>query len=97
MRVTVAFALRERQEVIEVELPEGATAAGALAASGLESRFPGVDFTVAPLGLWGRACGRETRLREGDRLEVYRQLEADAKAMRRARVVRPSRRARSGR
>ena len=97
MRVAVVFALRDRQEVVEVELPAGASAAEALAASGLALRHPDFDFAAAPLGLWNRACTRETVLREGDRVEVYRGLEADAKALRRARVVRPSKRARSGR
>ena len=97
MRVTVAAALRDRQEVIEVEVGEGATAADAVAASGLAQRFPEIDFDAAPLGLWSKPCPREARLREGDRVEVYRALTADAKAMRRARAVRPSTRARSGR
>lgn len=97
MRVTVVVALRERQEVSEVELASGATAGDALAASGLAARFPEIDFARARLGLWNKPCGRQTRLREGDRVEVYRELQADAKALRRARVVRPSTRARSGR
>jgi putative ubiquitin-RnfH superfamily antitoxin RatB of RatAB toxin-antitoxin module len=97
MRVAVVFALRDRQELVEVELPEGATAAQAVAASGLAARHPDFDFERAPLGLWSRPCARDAVLREGDRVEVYRGLEADAKALRRARVVRPSRRARNGR
>ena len=97
MRVTVVVALRGRQEVAEVELAPGATAAEAVAASGLAPRFPEVDFAAARLGIWSQPCARETRLRDGDRVEVYRELQADAKEMRRARVVRPSKRARSGR
>jgi uncharacterized protein len=97
MRVAVVFALPDRQEVVEVDLPEGATAAEALAASRLPARHPDFDFERATLGLWNRACPRDAVLREGDRVEVYRELQADAKALRRARVVRPSKRARSGR
>ena len=97
MRVTVVAALRERQEVAEVELAAGATAAQALAASGLAARFPEIDFARVRLGLWNKPCAGDTPLREGDRVEVYRELLADAKALRRARVVRPSTRARSGR
>lgn len=97
MRVTVALAWRELQEVVAVALPEGATVGDALAASGLAARFPGFDIDHAPVGLWSRSCDRGTVLREGDRVEVYRPLEADAKALRRSRVVRPSKRARSAR
>lgn len=97
MKVQVVVALPDRQEVAEVVLPEGATAAQAVAASGLAVRFPEIDFGRARLGLWSKPCAADTPLREGDRVEVYRELRADAKALRRSRVLRPSTRARSGR
>jgi putative ubiquitin-RnfH superfamily antitoxin RatB of RatAB toxin-antitoxin module len=96
LRVAVAVALPDRQEVIEIELPEGATAAAAVAAAGLRQKFPQWDFTAAPLGIWSRPCAPETKLRDGDRVEIYRPLKADPKAMRRARArLKPSRRSRS--
>jgi uncharacterized protein len=97
VRVTVVLAMPGRQEVAEIELPEGATAAEALAASGLASHLPPDVPAGLRLGVWNKPCPPETRLREGDRVEIYRGLEADAKAMRRSRVVKPSRRARNGR
>jgi uncharacterized protein len=86
IRVTVAIGLRKRQEVIELDLPATATVADALAAAGLEGRFPEIDFTAVHVGIWSRRCTREARLREGDRVEIYRPLEADPKQMRRARL-----------
>ena len=96
MRVSVAVALPTRQEVVELALPEGATVADALAAARVEERFG-----VAPsarVGIWSRPCARGDKLREGDRVEVYRELQADAKAQRRARArLKPSSpRSRSG-
>ena len=91
MRVAVVAALPERQEVVEVELPEGATLAEALERSGLQQRFPAIDFSTAPVGVWSRPCARDTVLREGDRVEVYRGLRADPKDMRRRRArLKPS-------
>jgi putative ubiquitin-RnfH superfamily antitoxin RatB of RatAB toxin-antitoxin module len=97
MRVTVAVALAARQEVIELEIAVRATVADALAAARLHERFPGVDFAAMRTGIWSRAANAATVLREGDRVELYRPLEADPKDMRRTRAkVKPSSRSRNG-
>jgi uncharacterized protein len=97
MRVTLAVALPGRQEVIELDLAPGATVADALAAARLAARFPGVDFAAMPTGIWSRAVQPATRLREGDRVELYRELAADPKDMRRSRArLKTSSRSRSG-
>ena len=97
MRVQVAVALPSLQEVIELELPEGATVADALAAARLAERHPGVDFDAMRTGVWSREASGELRLRDGDRVELYRALRADPKDMRRRRArLRPSTRSRSG-
>jgi putative ubiquitin-RnfH superfamily antitoxin RatB of RatAB toxin-antitoxin module len=97
MKVSVALALADRQEVVELELGEGATAREAVDASCLQQRFPDVDLGAMRLGIWSRPCEPEARLREGDRVELYRPLAMDAKAMRRARIKPSSPRSRSGR
>ena len=86
MRVSVAVAWPERQEVVELELPEGSTVADAVARA--QAMLPGDDLGEMRTGIWSRPCAPQTRLREGDRVELYRPLAADAKAMRRARVRR---------
>jgi uncharacterized protein len=94
MRVTVAVALERAQELIEVELPAGTSVADALAAAHVAQRWPGLETTS--VGIWGRLARLETRLRDGDRVEIYRPIRADAKAMRRARAgLRAPRRSRS--
>jgi len=97
MRVSVAVALPGRQEVIELELPRGASVADAIAAARLAERFPGVDFSAMLPGVWSRAADARTRLRDGDRVELYRALKADPKQQRRNRArSRPASRSRSG-
>lgn len=94
MRILVAAALAGRQEVIELDLPEGATVAEAIALSGVAGRFP--ELAGADAGLWGRPVPATRVLREGDRVELYRPVSADAKSMRRERAaLRPSRRSRT--
>lgn len=98
LRVEVAVALPGRQEVIALALEEGATVGDAIEAARVRERFPEFGVAAAEVGIWSRVCGRDTRLRDGDRVEVYRGLEADAKAQRRARArLKPaSPRSRSG-
>jgi hypothetical protein len=94
MRVLVAVALPEGQDVVEVELEEGASVARALEAARVAERHPGLALDTA--GVWGRRRHSGFVLREGDRVEVYRPVRADAKAMRRKRAgLRPAPRSRS--
>ena len=86
LRVSLVVAWPRRQEVIELELPEGSTVADALARAG--ARFAQEELSGMATGIWARPCPPETRLREGDRVELYRPLVADAKQMRRARALR---------
>lgn len=94
MRVQVAVALPEGQDVVEVELEEGSSLARALQAARVVERHPGLALDI--VGVWGRRRDPGSVLREGDRVEVYRPARADAKAMRRTRAgLRPAPRSRS--
>ena len=99
LRVTVAIALAGRQEVIELELPDGATVADALTAARVPERVPGWTPAGSVVGIWSRQCDPSRALRDGDRVEVYRSLQADPKQSRRARarLTTSSTRSRSGR
>ena len=84
MRILVVVALPQAQELVPVELAAGATVADALAAAQVSHRHPGLTLDL--LGVWGRRCDPGTPLRDGDRVEIYRPVAADAKKMRRARA-----------
>jgi len=86
LRVSVALALPDRQEVVDLELDAGALVRDAIAASGLAKRLPAADVAAMRTGIWSRPCAADTPLRDGDRVELYRPLQVDAKAMRRARA-----------
>jgi putative ubiquitin-RnfH superfamily antitoxin RatB of RatAB toxin-antitoxin module len=86
LRISVALALPGRQEVIEFELPPGSRVVDALERARAFDFFPGVDAARLRVGIWSRVCDAQTVLRDGDRVEVYRPLEVDPKAMRRARA-----------
>jgi putative ubiquitin-RnfH superfamily antitoxin RatB of RatAB toxin-antitoxin module len=86
LRVSVVLALHDRQEVVDLEMEPGALVRDAIAASGLAQRFPEAGIAAMRAGIWSRPCAAETPLRDGDRVELYRPLKVDAKAMRRARA-----------
>src|SRR5687768_7288547 len=83
---TVVFALPERQWQWRVELPDQATVADALAQA--RAQAAGVEVPwEADVGIFGESCARDTPLRDGDRIEIYRQLRSDPKVSRRARAA----------
>lgn len=86
MRVEIAYALPDQQVLLALDLAPGTTAAEALRLSGLPQRFAGIDPDTAALGIFGRRIEATRVLQAGDRLEVYRPLQADPKEARRARV-----------
>ncbi len=87
IEVEVAFALPRTQALVAVRLARGARIADAIAASGLVARFPGLDAAHCRVGIFGRPCERDTPLQDGDRVEIYRELPADPKEIRRRRAL----------
>jgi len=89
MRVEVIYALPHRQERVLLDLAPGSTVLDAVRASGLLQRLPQIE--AGQFGVWGRVVTAETRLRDRDRVEIYRRLIADPKDVRRARAAKARR------
>ena len=83
MRVEVAYALA--QQLLVLDLPPGSSVQDALDASGLRQHLSPSEPSL--LGVWGRRAAPDTRLRAGDRVEIYRPLLADPKEARKQRVA----------
>ena len=89
LKVTVAYSAAARQlEMVELTLPVGASAAFAIAQSGLLALHPAIDLTVQKVGVWGHLCALDQTLRDLDRVEIYRPLLVDPKEARRQRYQR---------
>jgi putative ubiquitin-RnfH superfamily antitoxin RatB of RatAB toxin-antitoxin module len=86
VRVQVVYALPERCWTFVVDLGEGACVADALAAADLPANLPGVEVDPARLGVFGRTATPDTRLHDGDRVEILRPLVTDPKQARRQRA-----------
>ncbi|WP_434633706.1 RnfH family protein [Chromobacterium sp. CV08] len=86
LSVEVAYARPERQWLVAVDLPMGATALDAVRASGILAACPELDEAALKLGVFGKAVKSDAVLREHDRVEIYRPLLADPKEVRRQRA-----------
>lgn len=87
INVEVVYALPERQELIRLRLPQGATVHQAIDSSGLLQKYPGLDPGKAnKVGVFAKLAKLDTVLRDRDRVEIYRPLIADPKEVRRKRA-----------
>lgn len=86
LRVEVAYAGPEGQFLLAVALAPGATVADAVHASGIRAQVPSLVIDDAHVGIWSRPCGLAAPVRDGDRVEIYRDLQADPKELRRRRA-----------
>lgn len=87
--VEVAYALPTVQTLVSLRLPSGTTAMAAAQLSGIATRYD-LDLENATLGVFGQIVAHGRILRDGDRVEIYRPLTADPKAVRKARAERVS-------
>ena len=87
LNVEVCYALAQRQELVKVKLPEGATLLQALEASGLLEKHPEIDLKKNKFGVFAKLSKPDTVLRDRDRVEIYRPLIADPKEVRKQRAA----------
>ena len=87
IRIEVVYAEPARACVKFLDLDSTARVVDALRAAALDPSFAGLDLVTAPVGIFGRAMRPELRRKDGDRIEVYRQLTADPTSARRARAA----------
>jgi putative ubiquitin-RnfH superfamily antitoxin RatB of RatAB toxin-antitoxin module len=80
--IEVIYALPQRQERVVLDLRPDSTALDAVQASGLLKQGE-----LGRIGVWGKLVSPETRLRDRDRVEIYRPLTADPKEVRRDRAA----------
>ena len=81
--VEVVYATAERQELVALTVPPGTTASEAIELSAIRDRFPDLIDTNASIGVWGRVTGGNRQLKDGDRVEIYRELVIDPREARR--------------
>jgi putative ubiquitin-RnfH superfamily antitoxin RatB of RatAB toxin-antitoxin module len=83
--VEVVYALPEVQKVVELPWVAGITVGEALEQSGILEEFK-LDLASAKVGIFGRLCRLDFKLKPGDRVEIYRPLATDPKQARRGKL-----------
>lgn len=72
--------------LVELSVPDGATIEDVIVNSGILERCPDIVLARATVGVFNRIRPRGDRVRDGDRVEIYRPLLADPKESRRRRA-----------
>jgi putative ubiquitin-RnfH superfamily antitoxin RatB of RatAB toxin-antitoxin module len=85
--VEVAYALPHEQLIIPLRVNDGCTAEQAVQQSGILDKFPEINLNDNQLGVFGKLTKNDAVLRHLDRVEIYRALIADPKAVRKQRAA----------
>ena len=84
--VEVVYATAENQRLIPLNVAPGTTVEEAIHASGILACFPEIDLAEQSVGIFSQPVALDQHLAAGDRVEIYRPLQVDPKAQRRARA-----------
>ena len=92
MNVECIYANEKEQYLIALAVPEEATIETVILASGTLENFPELVLETLNVGIFGRKKGLSERIKDGDRVEIYRPLFIDPMQARRKRAPAPKRR-----
>ena len=96
IHIEVAYAKPETQVIVPLDLPSETTIEQAIEISGLLKKFQEIELGKNKVGIFSKPCTLKTKLREGDRVEIYRPLIADPKKIRKQRAAQGKRMKKGG-
>lgn len=96
IKVEVAYATKEKQLILTVEMTKNDTIKDAIVASGIVVDFPEIDLDVNKVGVFSKIAKLDTLINDKDRIEIYRQLIADPKEVRKQRAASGKRMSKGG-
>lgn len=82
MSVEVIYALPNQQKRIRLQVKSGTTCIEAVTQSNIAALFDEIDLASVKLGIYSRSVKHHQVVKSGERIEIYRPLQADMKAMR---------------
>jgi putative ubiquitin-RnfH superfamily antitoxin RatB of RatAB toxin-antitoxin module len=88
LAVEVVYALPDRVIAASAHVEPGTTVGEVIERLAFARLVPDVALNDARVGIFGRVVARDTPVRDGDRIEIYRPLIADPKQARRQRSSR---------
>jgi putative ubiquitin-RnfH superfamily antitoxin RatB of RatAB toxin-antitoxin module len=87
MNIEVAYALENKQTLLNIEVTEGISLKQAIEDSGILALYPQIDLSKDKTGIFGKIAKLDVVLRDKDRVEIYRPLMADPKQVRKERAA----------
>ena len=83
LKIEIIYATLESQELIKIEVEQGSTIEQCIHISGVQKKFPEIDLNQMKVGIFSQVKPLNHQVAQGDRIEIYRPLIADPKAVRR--------------
>ena len=87
MKIEVAYALRHKQTLLDIEVDDNASVEDAIQKSNILKKYPEINLKKNKVGIFGKITSLDVKLREKDRVEMYRPLIADPKEVRKQRAA----------
>lgn len=81
-QVEVVFADHQQQKIIQISVPRMSCILTAIKLSSILLDFPNIDLNKNKVGIFGKLSSLDTKLKEGDRIEIYQPLLIDPKKIR---------------
>lgn len=86
INIEVAYALPERYYLKKLQVEENSLIQMAIMQSGVLQKYKEIDLRENKVGIFSRPVKLTDKVKEGDRIEIYRPLIADPKEIRRKRA-----------
>ena len=85
MNVGVCYAEADRQLWMRLEVPDSSTVEEAINLSGVLKLYPEINLAIQKVGIFGKIAALDTPIKDGDRVEIYRQITVDPQTVQRRR------------
>lgn len=85
MNVGVCYAEADRQLWMRLEVPDNSTVEETIKLSGVLIRYPEINLANQKVGIFGKIAALDARVKDGDRVEIYRQITVDPQTVQRRR------------
>jgi hypothetical protein len=83
MHIGVAYADKFKRTWLQLDVPDGSTVREAIEHAGLLKQFPDIDLESQRVGIFGKFTKLDARVKDGDRVEIYRPITADPETVHR--------------
>jgi uncharacterized protein len=85
MNVGVCYGESDRQLWMRLEVPDNCTIEETINLSGVLKLYPEINLTSQKVGIFGKIAALDTQVKDGDRVEIYRQITVDPQTVQRRR------------